>query len=209
MTAVSEELLQAIPRLWRGSRLPSSWHTVPTGFTELDGQLPGGGWPLGSVVELITATLGTGEVRLLLPLMGRLTRSGNHVLFVCPPYHPNAVALHGAGVVPDRLLIVRPERSRDGLWAVEQALRNAACGAVLLWARSGKDLGGTVIRRLQLAAQEGQSILFLYRSAAPRTGSPAALRLELRRAEDGLQLRILKASGTHRRPRISLQMDNW
>ena len=195
MAGVSEELLRVIPRLWRGSRLPASWRTVPTGFVDLDRRLSGGGWPLGAVVELLAATVGIGELRLLLPLIGRLSRSGNHVLFVDPPHRLNAVALHAAGVDPDRLLALHPSRLRDTLWAAEQALHNAACGAVLLWPREERGLNDTHIRRLQLAAQEGQSMLFLYRTVADRCSSHAMLRLELLPAKAGLQLNVLKAAG--------------
>ena len=149
---------------------------------------------MGAVVELLAVTAGIGELRLLLPLIGRLSRSGNHVLFVDPPYRLNAVGLREAGVDTDRLLAVHPARSRDALWAAEQALRNAACGAVLYWA-GDKGLSDIHIRRLQLAAQEGQSILFLHGTTPDRYGSPAALRLELLHARDGMRLNVLKAAG--------------
>ena len=42
----------------------------PSRFAALDAQLPGGGWPLGMLTELIARDPGIGELRLLIPLCG-------------------------------------------------------------------------------------------------------------------------------------------
>lgn len=208
MAAMVDELLRSIPRLWRGSRMPAQgWRTLPTGFEALDRALPGGGWPVGAVVELLINTAGIGELRLLLPVIQRLVLSGNHVLLIDPPYAPNAVLLHQAGIDLDRLLLIRPEDDRDALWSAEQALRNPACGAVLIWPRSGGcAFSDERVRRLQVAAEDGQSILFLHRTTVRQTSQWAALRLELRPREAGLEISVLKAAGTHRRPQSCLTL---
>jgi hypothetical protein len=198
-----DELLRSIPRLWRASRMPDgNTRTLPTGFGALDGALPGGGWPIGAVVELLIGTPGIGELRLLLPAIRTLTSSGNHVLLVDPPYLPNAVLFGRERIELERLLVVRAEDDRDALWSTEQALRNPACGAVLIWARGRRRLDDERIRRLQVAAHDGQSILFLYRMELRHTSQWAALRLELLPDGDGLRVSVLKAAGTHRRPEV-------
>jgi protein ImuA len=68
---------------------------------------------------------------------------------------------------------------------------------VLLWSAAA---GDTPLRRLQLAAQEGQSLAFLYRPPqslphALSASSPAAVRLVLRPAPDALRIQVLKARG--------------
>ncbi|MBI2993371.1 MAG: translesion DNA synthesis-associated protein ImuA [Gammaproteobacteria bacterium] len=203
-----DELLHSIPRLWRGSRVPeSARRTLPTGFAELDRELPGGGWPLGAVIELLVSTIGIGELQLLLPALRELSLAGNHVLFIHPPYELNAPALHAAGVDLDRLLVIGAEDGRDILWAAEQALRNPACGAVILWARGAdRQFSDDKVRRLQVAAQDGQSILFLYRLGRKPISRWAALRIELLPAPEGLQLSVLKAAGTHRRPQVHVPL---
>jgi protein ImuA len=205
-----EELLRSVPRLWRGSRMPAGTHrTLPTGFGELDGRLPGGGWPVGAVVELLIGTPGIGEMRLLLPVIRHLALTGSEIVFVHPPYLLNAAALHGAGIPLHRLLVVRPEAARDAFWSAEQALRNPVCGAVLFWSRTedrAPDDRG--VRRLQVAAQDGQSILFLYRDGGRRTSQWAALRMELLHAgENELHVSVLKAAGTHERPSVRLNFE--
>lgn len=180
--------------------------TLPTGFPELDQALPGGGWPLGAIVELLIATPGIGEFRLLLPALRRLVANGNQLLLLDPPHRLNAAALLQAGLDPRGLLLLCPGGGRDAPWAAEQALRNPACGAVLFWSSAARGIGERDLRRLQLAAAEGRSILFLYRSNARQSGRSAALRLELLPAVGGIELSVLKALGTHRRPRLRVAL---
>jgi protein ImuA len=202
-----DELLRFIPRLWRGDRVPVTGAcALPTGFAELDRELPGGGWPVGAIVELLIGTAGIGELRLLLPILRRLLLSGDRVLLINPPHVPNAVAFRQAGIDPDGLLLLQPEQDRAALWSAEQALRNPGCGAVLLWPRGDRAVGDRETRRLQLAAAEGQSILFLHRCGAKQSSRFAALRLELLPADAGLEISVLKAAGTHRRPRIRVSL---
>jgi hypothetical protein len=219
--------LHTIPGLWRGGRMPAAERPVlSTGFAALDRELPGGGWPIGAVVELLAGVIGIGEVRLLLPLIRQLTLSGSHVVLVRPPYLPNSVLWQYAGIDPDRLLMIEAVGDRDALWSAEQALRNPACGAVLLWPEhSGPK--EKAARRLQVAAADGQSILFLYRGSesfflssrgmhkADRKNDSgpcmhgsqwAALRLALLPAADGISIDVLKAAGTHRRAGVHISI---
>ncbi len=54
------------------------------------------------------------------------------------------------------------------------------------------------VRRLQLAAQEGHALGFVYRSPrALRNPSPAAVRLALHPAADALRIEVIKARGGH------------
>jgi protein ImuA len=202
-----DDLLRSIPRLWRGSRmLPQSRHVLPTGIAALDRELPGGGWPMGAVVELLVETPGIGEVQLLLPAVRQLVHAGNPVLFIRPPWRINAAALPGAGIDPERLVVLDALGDRDAHWAAEQALRSPACGAVLLWQAPGSRLDDREVRRLQVAAEEGQSILFLYRAARREVSRWAALRMELLPAGEKLQVSVLRAAGTHRRPQVCLDL---
>ncbi|MGL4514144.1 MAG: ImuA family protein [Lacipirellulaceae bacterium] len=74
-------------------------------------------------------------------------------------YPPAAIAW---GVDARRLLVVRPTTPGDALAAVEQSLRSPAVGAV--WASLGR-LGGKEFRRLLLAAEAGEALGVLVRSA--------------------------------------------
>jgi len=171
-----DALLQS-NRLWRGAGSRAEVTAMPTGYHSLDARLPGGGWPGSGLVELLPARTGIGELRLLVPLLARLSRGERWLAWVAPPYLPYAPALAAAGVELSRILVVHPRRAEDGLWALEQALRAGTCAAVLAWP---EQLDGRVMRRLQLAAEAGNSLGFLFR--APRAAhqpSTAQLRLQL------------------------------
>jgi hypothetical protein len=170
---------------------------IPTGFADLDARLPGGGWPVGALTEVLSSAPGVGEVGLILPALAALGRQGRWLAWVDPPHVPYAPALTAAGVDLARIITVHPDgdagagRRTDMLWAAEQALRSGAAGAVLLWPREPED---RTLRRLQLAAEQGRSWGVLFRPPGDaRKPSPAALRLAVSPAgEGGLSVRVLK-----------------
>lgn len=180
--------------LWRARNGVQRVATIATGYPELDRQLPGGGWPLGALTELIVGHYGIGELRLFLPALSALSRQcDRRLMWVAPPHEPYAPALAAAGLDISRHLVVRPEQSRDVLWAAEQGLRSGCCAAVLLWIER---LSGREARRLQLAAESGAAWGLVFRPpAAAREHSPAALRLEMSVGSGERCLRILKARG--------------
>ncbi|MFL6547349.1 MAG: translesion DNA synthesis-associated protein ImuA [Povalibacter sp.] len=164
-----------------------------TGFPQLDAALPNRGWQSGTLVELIPTDIGIGELRLLMPALARMTQSDRHVALIAPPFVPFAPALIQHGVRLDRLLVIQAPKNEDALWALEQVLRCNSFGAALAWPTSVKD---KEIRRLQLAAETGRSIGFIYRAPhAARNASPAAMRLSLQATGSELKIDILKCRG--------------
>ena len=188
------EKLRELARLCRGRDGAAPVHVEPSASPELDAALPGGGWQSGTIVELMPADTGIGELRLLMPALAQLTRAERYVALISPPYIPFAPALLQHGVQLERLLVIRTDKPGDTLWAFEQTLRCKSFGAVLAWPAQIKD---REVRRLQLAAEAGGSIGFLYRpQTAAREASPAALRLKLQaRLNGGLDVEILKCRG--------------
>jgi hypothetical protein len=185
------------PALWRGGAAGEVPATVPSGFRRLDERLPGGGWPLSTLIELLLPTAGVGEIRLLLPALCRLSQATpgepRWIAWLAPPHLPYAPALVDAGLDPARMLVIRARAGLDLLWAMEQALRSGACAAVLGWTGAADD---RALRRLKLAAEEGRSPGFLFRPSAHREEpSPAALRLVLCAHDYGLDVEILKSQG--------------
>ncbi len=165
----------------------------PTGFADFDALLPGGGWPVGAITELMPETQGIGELSLLLPALGKLSRAGRYLVWIAPPCLPYPPALAQHGLVLNRLVLVRAHDTQAVLWAAEQALRCPAVGAVLAWPAA---LDERRVRRLQLAAETGGSCGLLYRPpSAAQQPSPAALRLRLKALSAGLHVEIQKARG--------------
>lgn len=200
-----QNLLQR-PDLWR-PRDARSGHSRPsngavTGFRELDGALHGGGWPRAALTELLSEHSGIGELRLVAPLLASLAAQQLWQLWINPPFTPYAPALLQQGIDPAQLIIVRAN-ARQQLWTCEQALRNAACGAVLYWPTT--TLRYAELRKLQVAASAQQCVGFLLgttRSAAQT--SPAALRLQLSSEDNQLLVHITKQRGGNTGQRIAL-----
>ena len=187
-------------RIWRGrpAALPPS--TQPSGHAAHDATLPTGGWPDAALTELLLPRDGIGELRLVLPTLARLTRAGQDIVLVAPPYVPYPDGWRQAGVDFAHLHLV-DAAPRDALWAAEQCLRAGCFAAVLCWPRRADD---RALRRLQVAAETGQALGFAFRDAREaRNPSPAALRILFETGPaDGVplptgmpRLRILKCRG--------------
>lgn len=192
-SSVSPESLH--PSLWRGSQLARGGvRTVETGYAPLSAELPGGGWPVGGLVELLVPQPGCGEMRLLAPGLARAVSAKRPLAFVQPPYAPHALALAALGLPYDALLWLRAERGADALWAAEQSLKAGCCGALLLWQ---PEVRPEALRRLHLAAAHSASTLFfmLRPLAAAQQPSPAVLRLAVRPTPGGATVEIVKRRG--------------
>lgn len=182
--------------VWHAHTLAqSATQILPTGDALLDAQLPGGGWPLGALTELLQPDGMHSEWRLLLPA---LARSGHGpVVLVGAPQVPFAPSLSAQGLALQRLLHVGAQTAAQRLWATEQVLRCAEVDAVLAWL---PQVRSDQLRRLQMAATEFHKLLFVMRpQQAQSEASPAALRLQIAPSNDAdsdaLQIQILKRRG--------------
>jgi protein ImuA len=183
------------PSLWLASQLAhANERCVDTGYPVLSRQLPGGGWPTGTLIELLLQQPGIGEMRVLQPALVALRQP---IVLLQPPYAPQALALAALGIPPGQLIWIRNTgKSGDALWAAEQVLRSGCCGAVLLWQQHVR---GEALRRLHLAAQSGDTLFCLMRPlAVAQDASPAPLRLSLRPAPGGIDIGFVKRRGPQR-----------
>ena len=192
MNAELENLLQSDGRIWRGRKAGVPWPILATGYPELDRVLPGGGWPAGALIEMGVSAWGIGELRLLLPVMRRLHEMRRWLIWIEPPFEPYAPALCRHGLDLQQMLLVAAGAAvSDVWWVMEKFLRHPAAGLVMAWP---KRLESTALRRLQLAAEDGGTIGVLFHRQ-PGTNTPAALRLALQAAGDGLDVNLLKVRG--------------
>lgn len=196
MPANAEQLdrLQAeIPQLWRG-RGTTTQPTLPTGHHWLDSVLPGGGWPVGALTEILHNGPGLGELSLLLPALCQCSQAGRRIALIAPPLLPNGPLLAERGVDLQQLLLIRCNTPAERRWAAAQCLRSGLFGCLLLWPGPCAD---HELRRLQLAAEQSQAVSVLYRDGDSRhAASPAQLRLLLQAQPGGQrQLWLLKARG--------------
>jgi hypothetical protein len=193
MPSSTARIVQKHPGLWLGRSLRRDIAALPTGHSALDRRLPGGGWPLGALTELLTAAPGNGELSLLLPTLARLSSQGQWIIMLDPPWVPYPPTLHGHGVALERIMLIRTDSAHESLWACEQVLRDIRGGAVLAWHDAP---GFAQLRRLQLAARNGLKIAFLFRSStSARQASPSPLRLQLEPDTRGTRITVLKCQG--------------
>jgi len=201
-------------RLWRGSSLGAAADpTLTSGFAALDAELPGGGWPLRAVTELLTPQTGVLEWRLLAPALrgwwqaqalpaampgraGRRARAAEpalrSLLLINPPHTPHLPGLQTLGLPPSALIWVAAATSAEALWAAEQAIKSRV--AVLAWL---PDARPEQIRRLQVSALGSDAPAFLVRpERAGQQSSAAPLRLVVKPGDDwALDVHLLKRRG--------------
>lgn len=180
------------PALWRGQSAAgaSAPAVAASGWPALDALLPGGGWPLGNLIEVGVADPGSGETALFLPL---LAASSGRIVLVDPPFLPYAPGLAGAGIGLTRLWWIRTGNAHERLWATEQALRSGVAAAVLCWPERLEPGQG---RRLQLAAEAGAGLGLCFRPRQElEQNSHAPLRLSLSPADSYWRIDLLKCRG--------------
>jgi protein ImuA len=191
----SPTILTDLPEhVWRGRELAQAEEkTLPTGHAALDAQLPGRGWPLGCLVEVLQQEAQQHVWQLLGPaLSASMGGTRDPAVLVHPPYQPFGPALRGQHIPAEQLLCVHAEKPAARLWAAEQALRCAEVCAVLAWL---PQVRAEDLRRLHLNAQSGEKLLVVFRGLQAREqSSPARLRLLVQGAET-MEVQILKRRG--------------
>ncbi|MFM7242559.1 MAG: ImuA family protein, partial [Planctomycetaceae bacterium] len=220
---------------------------VSTGFGPLDALLPAGGVRPGSLVEWLaegdTVATGGGAATLAFAVACRLAAADAGNAMEGPQGRRRTIVVvdrtgwfHPPAVMPwladeRRLVVARPARDEDEVWAIDQALRCTGVAAVLAWPRARSGGGGrpvsrgsrqgitsqqwsTVMRRWQLAAASSGAVGLFVR---PRTalGEPswAEARIAVSphcsgaRRADGLS----QSGGvlTERLLRLTLAGGNW
>lgn len=201
---------QIHPTLWRASQLGSgTTECIPSGFVELDRQLPGTGWPTRQLIELLLKHQGIGELRFLMPVLRRLSLERKKLLLLNPPWQPNMQVFAQYGVDTEHVFSVQAQRPHDKVWAIEQTLNSKHFGALLMWLPESQELlPHTVLRRLQYSASRSAGLCFLFRPLrAQNHASPAPLRACLT-AQSPLHMRVqlLKRRGPVMEQALTLRL---
>ncbi|TCK32619.1 protein ImuA [Paraburkholderia sp. BL8N3] len=183
------------PSLWRGTQLASARvNVVPCGLEALTHELPGGGWPKGSLTDLLVQQPGIGELRLLLPALRAVARRPIALLQAPHRFHPEAAAYWG--LRETALNVIRAAKTADASWSAEQILRAGSFGALLFWQTHVRPES---LRRLHLAAQTSETLFFMFRPLASASDtSPAPLRIAVRPGRDSVTLDFVKRRGPAR-----------
>ncbi|AMP05708.1 translesion DNA synthesis-associated protein ImuA [Collimonas pratensis] len=194
LAAAVQSVVSTLPHaLWRADQMGVYQGAVTTtGYAALDRELPNGGWPHSALIELLLHQSGCGEMRLLQPALLQIAQQ-RRIVLLQPPHLPQLAAWENAGLASEKLLWIKTGRSVDALWSAEQVLRNGSCGALLMWQ---SHVRGEALRRLHLAAQASDTLLWMIRPlSAAHESSPSPLRLSLQPARNGVEIQLLKRKG--------------
>jgi protein ImuA len=173
------ELRQCLQALERPAGLEDGAGALSLGIAAVDGVL-GGGLSRGALHEIAAP----GEAHLTAATgfaLGLVAGAQARVCWIAEdmaliesgaPYGPG---LGHFNLVPERLLTVAASHRRDLLWAMEEALRCRAIGAVIGELRHG-EIDAVAVRRLSLAAAEHGALALLLRAKPVNDASTAATR---------------------------------
>ncbi len=187
--------------IWQASQKSVKNQSITTVNNRLDELLHLSGWPLNRLSEILIERFGIGEMQLILPSVAKIMQNKGWLFLIEPPFMPYAPAWLKAGIDIDKIRIIKSCEEKDYLWAAEQIIANQANACCLFW--PPKDhLSNKVLKRLQLAAEKGCQLNFVFRSiAASRQSSPASLRLIVNKYhskknnELNLAIKVVKQSG--------------
>jgi hypothetical protein len=199
-----ESILNSRNDIWRlGDETTKNRDVYRSGLKELDNFLPGGGWPRIGLIEIIVKHYGLGELQILMPLMRNLTTHDKLLLWICPPYKICTSTLIKAGIDIEKLLIINSEvRTKDALWAAEQALQTQEFGIVLLWRN---DVTRSALHRLLLATKNNKTLGVLFKrkktedsqsSMVLKLEHPTGDELKTRTKNRKIKLQILRITGS-------------
>ncbi len=157
-------LRERIARI-EGARRTDEVDLISTGLEALDRILPGRGIRRGTLIEWFGDGQGGGAETLALLVASRTIDETGVLVAVdsTGSFYPPAAAR--LGIALDRLIVVRPKRTDDEFWAIDQTLRWPGGATVIAWP---KRLDGHTFRRFQLAAERAGSIGFFLRAEAAR-----------------------------------------
>jgi hypothetical protein len=207
---IANQLQHSIRCLERSQRVTREV-TISSGWAPLDRLLPGGGLRRGSLVEWLSADMGSDLVTLALGGVRQASGEGGALVVVDRDRQLYPPALAAWGLDLSRLLLVHPASRRDEFWAWDQILRCPGVGVV--WGRL-EQIDSRGFRRLQLSAESSGCLGILLRPGAARNQpSWADIRLwvQPQPSADNRRLRVelLHSRGAGRRGSVQLSLDSW
>lgn len=193
--------------VWQGNHNNNVLAAQSSGYPELDAHLEGG-LPEQGMLDIHSDT-GIGELRLFLPyLLQRQIQQQRLMVIIAPPLQINSEMLAEAGFALERILVIQPDSAQDALWAAEQCLKSGCCHSVLSWQN---ELEIHQVKRLQLAAKQGNSLHFVFRNQQSNSLSlPVTMSLQLAPSHEGISIKINKRIGSWNNNKVTLNMrQHW
>lgn len=144
-------------------------------------------------VTALSGAWGGGKTQLVSQILAENTDTAAAWIETAWSLYP--AALVQSGVALSRLLCVRAQDQKQGLWAAHHALKSQVFGIVVLYCEATPALKDIALRRLQLAAEKSHSALIIL-SEKPLTQTwMLALQCHVQRGQgDALQVTVLRGS---------------
>ena len=176
--------------LWQASQTQALPDKLATGIDRLDNALQGG-FPVRGMT-CIQSTMGIGELRLCIPILKQRQQDQRQLFIIAPPVQINAEMLIEHELSIERTFFINSDDLAAQLWACEQCLKSGCSHTVILWCNK---LSLNQSKRLQVAAEQGDSLLLVYQYNSSIQALPISLSLSLSRKEQQLQINISKQRG--------------
>jgi protein ImuA len=160
--------------LWEGFKPPVAGAGDTFGLGPVEAAFPNGVFPVGTVHEFITteqehAAAAGGFISALL---GQLMQKGGACVWVSRSRMLFPPALKAFGVVPEQVIFIDLQKSKDVLWVTEEALKCEGLSAVIA---ELPEINFTQSRRLQLAVEASKVTGFILRSDPRKAGATACV----------------------------------
>lgn len=170
---IIEQLQQQIQKLQK-NETHTAEQALQIGLGLMETSFPGNVFTKGAVHELISnsaeeATCTSGFISVIL---GKLMPNTGYCLWIStvPRRSVFPSALKGFGIDPERILFVDAGKTKDTLWAIEEALK---CDALIAVVGEITELTFNDSRRLQLAVEKSHVTGFIHRFR-PKTENAVA-----------------------------------
>jgi len=176
--------------LWQASQTQTVPDKLATGIDVLDDALQGG-FPQRGMAR-IQSTMGIGELRLCMPILKQRQQDQRQLFLIASPAQVNAEMLLEYELSTERTFFINNHDLAAQLWACEQCLKSGCSHTVILWCNK---LSLNQAKRLQLAAEQGDSLLVVFQYSTSIQALPISLSLSLSRKEQQLRINITKQRG--------------
>jgi protein ImuA len=174
MSTVHPDIIQQLRQeiLLREGLRPPSAAAVDMGLGPVAAAFPQGVFPTGAMHELVSdGPEGVAAGRAFMAaLIGRLMTGEGACIWIGPRRNVFPPALKAFGVEPDRVVFIDVRKEKEGLWAMEEALKCEGLAAVV---GEISEVSFLASRRFQLAVEQSRVTGFLLRDR-PRNRQPIA-----------------------------------
>jgi protein ImuA len=164
--------LQRQIRSLQGYDIVSEGQRVHTGLGIIEQAFPERSFPVGAVHEFISSAPEDGAATngFLAGLLQGFIGAQGTCLWISTRRTIFPPALKAFGIAPERIIFIDVLREKEGLWAIEEALKCKTLAAVV---GELKEVSFTESRRLQLAVEKSHVTGFIHRYK-PRTENTTA-----------------------------------